>query len=69
MSDFAMNLTKNKKSKISKKESQSLADKSLERTLKSNIEIKTKIGCELHKRIVKAENDALLRDKLREVWE
>lgn len=69
MADFAMNLTKDKKSRISKKESQKLADKSLEGTLKANIEIKTKIGCELHKRRVKAENAALLREALKNTWE
>jgi hypothetical protein len=69
MSDFAMNLTKNKKSRISKKESQSLADKSLKRIHEANKSIKTKIGCDMHKRRVRAENAALLRDELREVWE
>lgn len=68
MTEFLLNLTKNK-SRISKKESQSLADKSLKRIHDANIEIKTKIGCELHKRRVKAENAALLRESLKEVWE
>jgi hypothetical protein len=68
MSDYAMNLTKNKKASISKKESQSLADKSLKRIHEANKSIKTKIDCELHKRMVKAENAALLRKELMEVW-
>jgi hypothetical protein len=69
MSDFPMNLTKNKKHRISKKESQSLADKSMKRIHEANKSIKTKIGCALHKRRVKAENAALLRESLKEVWE
>jgi hypothetical protein len=69
MADFPMNLTKDKKVKISKKESQSLADKSLKRIHEANKSIKTKIGCEVHKRRVKAENAALLRESLREVWD
>lgn len=69
MSYYAMNLTKNKQSKISKKESQSLADKSLKRIHEANKSIKTKIGCELHKRRVYAESAALLREELKEVWD
>lgn len=69
MSDFAMNLTKNKKSRINKKESQSLADKSMKRIHEANKSIKTKIGCELRKRMANAENAALLRESLKEVWE
>jgi hypothetical protein len=69
MADFAINLTKNKKSRISKKDSQSLADKSLKRIHEANKSIKTKISCEMHKRIVKAENAALLREDLKEIWD
>jgi hypothetical protein len=69
MSDFAMNLTKNKKSRISKKDAQSLADESLTHLHETNKSVKTKIGCALHKRRVKAENAALLRESLMEVWD
>ncbi len=68
MSEFILNLNK-KKSKLSKKESQKLADKSLKRIHEANKSIKSKIGCELRKRRVKAENAALLRNELKEVWE
>lgn len=68
MAEFILNLNKNK-SKLSKKESQKLSDKSLKRIHEANKSIRTKISCEIHKRMVKAENAALLREALMEVWE